>query len=89
MSKILVLSATFVEHEQTFLYDNEIHIIGIGKVNAAVQTARLINLYNSRDEIPTVILLLNNSFKILPEGVGKTSILPIKSFPSQYNSFIL
>ena len=45
MSKILVLSATFVEHEQTFLYDNEIHIIGIGKVNAAVQTARLINLY--------------------------------------------
>ena len=45
MSKILLLSATDLEHGQSHLFDNEIHIIGIGKVNAAVETARLINLH--------------------------------------------
>ena len=45
MSKILLLSATDLEHGQSHLYDNEIHIIGIGKVNAAVNTASLIRQY--------------------------------------------
>ena len=45
MSKILLLSATDLEHGESFLFDNEIHITGIGKVNAAVETARLINIY--------------------------------------------
>ena len=45
MSKILLLSATDLEHGQSHLYDNEIHIIGIGKINAAVNTARLIRIY--------------------------------------------
>ena len=44
MSKILLLSATDLEHGQSHLYDNEIHIIGIGKINAAVNTARLIRV---------------------------------------------
>lgn len=43
MSRILLLSATEVEHGQSSLYGKEIHIIGIGKVNAAVNTTRLIN----------------------------------------------
>ena len=45
MNKVLLVSATALEHGQSYLYDNEIHIIGIGKVNAAVETARLINKY--------------------------------------------
>jgi adenosylhomocysteine nucleosidase len=45
MSKILLLSATDLEHGQSHLYDNEIHIIGIGKINAAVNTASLIRQY--------------------------------------------
>ena len=45
MSKILLLSATDLEHGQSHLYDHEIHITGIGKVNAAVETARLIRAY--------------------------------------------
>tara|TARA_R110001592_G_scaffold141074_4_gene362384 strand:- start:1927 stop:2463 length:537 start_codon:yes stop_codon:yes gene_type:complete len=45
MSRILLLSATDLEHGDSFLFDNEIHITGIGKVNAAVETARLINTY--------------------------------------------
>ena len=40
-------------------------------------------------QINESISLLNNSFKILPDGVGKTSILPIKSFPSHHNFLIL
>ena len=46
MRNILLLSATDIEHGESFLYDHEIHIIGIGKVKAAVETARLINKYN-------------------------------------------
>ena len=45
MSKILLLSATDLEHGQSHLYGNEIHIIGIGKINAAVNTASLIRQY--------------------------------------------
>jgi len=45
MRNILLLSATDIEHGESYLYDHEIHIIGIGKVRAAVETARLINKY--------------------------------------------
>ena len=45
MSRILLLSATDLEHGDSYLFDNEIHITGIGKVNAAVETARLINIH--------------------------------------------
>ena len=72
MSDILLVSATDVEHGQTFLYDNEIHIIGIGKVNAAVNTAKLINKYK-----PTTVVNFGScgSVKHFPIGevlkVGK------------------
>ena len=42
-----------------------------------------------RDEIPTVILLANNSLNMLPDGVGNTSISPIKSSPSHHNFLML
>lgn len=45
MPNILLVSATDLEHGQSFLYGNEIHIIGIGKINAAVNTASLIRKY--------------------------------------------
>lgn len=45
MSKILLLSATNLEHGQSHLYDHEIHITGIGKINAAVEAYRLITKY--------------------------------------------
>ena len=72
MSDILLVPATDVEHGQTFLYDNEIHIIGIGKVNAAVNTAKLINKYK-----PTTVVNFGScgSVKHFPIGevlkVGK------------------
>lgn len=46
MSKILLVSATDLEHGQSELYGVPIHIIGIGKVNAAVNTTRLIKQYD-------------------------------------------
>ena len=45
MSRVLLVSATDVEHGEVSLYDHEIHITGIGKVKAAVETARLIKEY--------------------------------------------
>lgn len=46
MSKILLLSATDLEHGQTEIHGVPIHITGIGKVNAAVNTTKLIKEYN-------------------------------------------
>lgn len=46
MSKILLLSATDLEHSQTEIHGIPIHITGIGKVNAAVNTTRLIKQYD-------------------------------------------
>ena len=46
MNNILLVSATELEHGESHLYDHEIHIIGIGKANAAARTAYLINEYN-------------------------------------------
>lgn len=42
MSNILLVSATDFEHQQKEIFGIPIHIIGIGKVNAAVNTTRLI-----------------------------------------------
>ena len=43
---ILLLSATDYEHEQKDLFGIPIFITGIGKINAAITTANLINEYN-------------------------------------------
>ena len=67
--KVLLLSATKVEHGQNELFGNEIHITGIGKVNAAVNTAYLINKYD-----PDLVVNFGSCGSInesLPEGVMK------------------
>ena len=46
MPNILLISATKLEHHDEELFGIPIHIIGIGKVNAAVNTQRLIDKYN-------------------------------------------
>ena len=46
MSNILLVSATKVEHHEEEIFGIPIHIIGIGKINAAVNTQRLINEHN-------------------------------------------
>ena len=46
MSSILLVSATSQEHNETNIYGHPIHILGIGKVNAAIKTTALINKYN-------------------------------------------
>ena len=46
MRNILLVSATKLEHHDDNLFGIPIHIIGIGKVNAAVNTQILIEKYN-------------------------------------------
>ena len=46
MKKVLLVSATDLEHGQSEIHGVPIHIIGIGKVNAAVNTTRLIKEHN-------------------------------------------
>lgn len=46
MSSILLVSATKLEHHDSELFGIPIHIIGVGKVNAAVNTLKLIQKYN-------------------------------------------
>jgi adenosylhomocysteine nucleosidase len=46
MSNILLISATKLEHHDKELFGIPIHIIGVGKVNAAVNTYKLIQKYN-------------------------------------------
>ena len=46
MSKYLFLSATELEHQELEIFGSEIHIIGVGKINAAMNTTRLIEKYN-------------------------------------------
>ena len=46
MSKYLFLSATDLEHNELEIFGNEIHIIGVGKINAAMNTTRLIEKYD-------------------------------------------
>lgn len=45
MSNILLVSATKLEHHDEELFGIPIHIIGVGKVNAAVNTLKLIQKY--------------------------------------------
>ena len=46
MSNILLVSATKLEHHDDELFGIPIHIVGIGKVEAAVNTTNLINEYD-------------------------------------------
>lgn len=46
MSNILLVSATKLEHHDDELYGYPIHIVGIGKINAAINTQKLIDKYN-------------------------------------------
>lgn len=46
MSSILLVSATGLEHNQTHILGHPIHILGIGKVNAAIKTTALIAKHN-------------------------------------------
>ena len=46
MNNILLLSATDLEHGQSEIHGVPIHITGIGKINSAVNTTRLIQKYN-------------------------------------------
>jgi len=46
MSNILLVSATKLEHHDDELYGYPIHIVGIGKVEAAYNTQKLLNEYN-------------------------------------------
>lgn len=48
MPNILLVSATKLEHHDNYLYDIPIHIIGVGKVNAAVNTYKLIQKYKPK-----------------------------------------
>lgn len=45
MSNILLVSATKLEHHDTELFGHRIHIIGVGKVEAALNTKKLIEQY--------------------------------------------
>jgi len=46
MSNTLLISATKLEHHDEELFGIPIHIVGVGKVNAAVNTYKLIKKYN-------------------------------------------
>ena len=46
MSNILLVSATKLEHHDDELFGIPIHIVGVGKVEAAVNTTKLINEYD-------------------------------------------
>ena len=45
MNKYLFLSATDLEHNEIEIFGSDIHIIGVGKINAAMNTTRLIEKY--------------------------------------------
>lgn len=45
MSNILLVSATKLEHHDDELFGHQIHIIGVGKVEAALNTKKLIEKY--------------------------------------------
>lgn len=48
MSNILLISATKLEHHDDELYGHPIHIIGVGKVNAAINTLKLIQKFQPK-----------------------------------------
>lgn len=51
MSDILLVSATKLEHHDDELFGMPIHIVGVGKVNAAVNTLKLIQKYKPKQVI--------------------------------------
>ena len=48
MSNILLISATKLEHHDTDINGIPIHIIGVGRVNAALNTYKLIKKYKPK-----------------------------------------
>lgn len=66
MSKILLLSATDLEHGQTDIHGVPIHITGIGKVNAAVSTTRLIKQYD-----PDIVINFGSCGSVQDYKVGE------------------
>lgn len=71
MSNILLVSATSLEHGETELYGNPIHIVGVGKVKAALNTYKLIQKYKPDHVInfgSCGNLADHNSGEILPVG---------------------
>lgn len=51
MSDILLVSATKLEHHDDELFGMPIHIVGVGKVDAAVNTLKLIQKYKPKQVI--------------------------------------
>ena len=51
MSNILLVSATKLEHHDDELFGMPIHIIGVGKVNAAINMLKLIQKYQPKQVI--------------------------------------
>ena len=48
MSDILLLSATKLEHDVTNVLGTDVHITGVGKINAAMNTTKLIHIHHPR-----------------------------------------
>jgi len=66
MSKILLLSATDLEHGQSEIHGVPIHITGIGKINSAVNSARLIKEYD-----PDIVINFGSCGSVQDYKVGE------------------
>ena len=66
MSNILLLSATDLEHGQSEIHGVPIHITGIGKINSAVNSARLIKQYN-----PDIVINFGSCGSVQDYKVGE------------------
>ena len=66
MPDILLVSATKLEHHDDELYGIPIHIIGVGKVNAAVNTYKLIKKYK-----PTKVINFGSCGNLKNHSVGE------------------
>jgi len=66
MSNILLLSATDLEHGQSEIHGVPIHITGIGKINSAVNSARLIKEYD-----PDIVINFGSCGSVQDYKVGE------------------
>lgn len=66
MSNILLVSATKLEHHDNELFGIPIHIVGVGKVNAAINTYKLIKKYN-----PTKVINFGSCGNLKNHFVGE------------------
>jgi adenosylhomocysteine nucleosidase len=86
MSNILLVSATKLEHHDEELFGTPIHIVGIGKVEAAINTTNLINEYdpnivinfgscgNLKDHKPGEVLEVGTVYNDLYAGTLHSSL---------------